>query len=161
MLDAVALEKARDRLEARCIPEPNSGCLLWEGSTDNKGYGQMSIRGRGMSPYPAHRAAYQLACGAIPDGLFVLHSCDVPACCNPNHLRVGTHQDNMRDARERNRMRVPKASRGSRHHNAKLTEADVAAIRIDTRRQVDIAAEYGVPQTQISAIKNRLAWKHV
>lgn len=82
-------------------PRHEDLCWNWRGSTA-KGYGQIKAEGRVMR---AHRLAFELVKGEVPEGLFVLHSCDNPLCCNPKHLRVGTHQDNMDDktARGRNR----------------------------------------------------------
>ncbi len=78
----------------RAIPEPNSGCLLWEGAVQRHGYGHIRRGGRYLS---LHRVVWEETHGAIPDGLHVLHRCDVPACVNVAHLFLGTHTDNMRD----------------------------------------------------------------
>jgi hypothetical protein len=83
----------------RCIPEPNSGCWLWLGSTDKLGYGKVNVGGH----YLAHRLAYADTVGPIPDGMLVLHRCDMPSCVNPEHLYVGDDQDNMDDMVERGR----------------------------------------------------------
>jgi hypothetical protein len=83
----------------RLHPEPNSGCWLWEGAQTRGGYGCIRIhigRRKGIMK-KVHRLAYEEAYGPIPDGLWVLHHCDVPACCNPAHLYVGTRADNTRD----------------------------------------------------------------
>lgn len=79
-----------------------SECWPWKGSIGSNGYGVFSIRGKQLV---ASRRAYELTFGPIPDGLFVLHSCDNRPCCNPAHLRVGTHTDNMRDMVSRDRWR--------------------------------------------------------
>lgn len=80
------------------------GCWSWVGTKDGKGYGTLSNRrGRGFSPEKAHRVSYELANGAIPDGLSVRHSCDNPECTNPDHLEVGTHKENMQDMSKRGR----------------------------------------------------------
>ncbi|MEV5007255.1 HNH endonuclease signature motif containing protein [Streptomyces sp. NPDC055692] len=73
-------------------------CWVWGGSTISKGYGNFRMHGIN---FLAHRASYELHSGAIPDGLLVLHSCDNPPCFNPDHLRVGTNGDNMRDRSDR------------------------------------------------------------
>jgi hypothetical protein len=77
-------------------------CWTWIGSRNRDGYGQFKLNGKLMRP---HRVAYELAFGPIPPGAQILHSCDNPSCCNPNHLRTGTHQDNMDDKAERGRAR--------------------------------------------------------
>jgi hypothetical protein len=87
------------------IPAPcfdYSPCWNWQGSLDRHGYGQFKL-GFGLSPLRAHRIAYEACKGEIPEGMHVLHSCDNPRCCNPDHLRVGTHADNMADREARGR----------------------------------------------------------
>jgi hypothetical protein len=69
-------------------------CWPWQSSTNQWGYGTASLAGR---PKLAHRIAWELAYGAIPVGICVLHRCDTPGCCNPAHLWLGTRKDNMRD----------------------------------------------------------------
>lgn len=76
------------------------GCWVWAASRGRQGYGHFDLDGKIEK---AHRVAYQLVLGPIPDGAFILHSCDNPPCVNPAHLRVGTHVDNMRDMVERQR----------------------------------------------------------
>lgn len=85
-----ALEKFMDHVE----PEPNSGCWLWAASTYGE-YGQFAIELH--YAIGAHRASWLLHNGPIPDGLFVLHKCDVKICVNPDHLFLGTNQDNLVD----------------------------------------------------------------
>lgn len=77
-----------------------NGCLIWTAGRVRYGYGGFMYEGRLVS---AHRFAYELVNSPIPDGMMVLHSCDNPPCVEPDHLRVGTHADNMRDMTERGR----------------------------------------------------------
>lgn len=70
------------------------GCWRWTGATNGKGYGQVTVDG---VHYLAHRIAYSLAKGSVPDGLLVCHHCDNPICVRPSHLFVGTHRDNAHD----------------------------------------------------------------
>jgi len=79
----------------RIIPEPNSGCWLWEGSVDGCGYGMIVRNGKTLK---VHRLAWEEANRqSIPKGMRICHRCDVPACCNPDHLFLGTQQDNIAD----------------------------------------------------------------
>lgn len=78
-------------------------CWLWTGGIDRRiGYGQVSLFGRSVK---AHRYAWVLHRGPIPDGLFVCHTCDVRHCVNPAHLWLGTNLENMRDAQAKGRLR--------------------------------------------------------
>jgi hypothetical protein len=77
-----------------------SGCIVWTRSKNPDGYGNLSWNGRNTR---AHRVAYALAHGEIPQGMSVLHRCDNPPCCNPAHLFLGTQQDNIRDCVEKGR----------------------------------------------------------
>ena len=84
------VEITKDYLFGRSIPEPNSGCWLWLGRCDGKGYGRFNNT-------MVHRLSYLAARGPISAGLLVLHKCDVPGCINPDHLFLGTALDNARD----------------------------------------------------------------
>ena len=75
-------------------------CWPGNGHTDTGGYGQLRVCGRQVK---AHRYAYLLRVGPIPNGQSVLHACDHKLCCNPSHLRTGTHTDNMQDRTSRGR----------------------------------------------------------
>ena len=86
--------------------EKGDGCWNWKGRKCKSGYGMVSLttgQEKALSR-KAHRVAYTLAKGPIKPGEFILHSCDNKACCNPDHLRVGTNDDNVRDKLERNRL---------------------------------------------------------
>lgn len=135
----------------------DSGCIEWTGSCDRKGYGQLRIGGKLVK---AHRYAVERKNGPIASGMVVMHTCDNPKCVNVDHLRVGTQTDNVRDMDIKGR-RVNNQCRGMASYNAKITDDDVKAIRSDKRRQVDIAASYGIAQTVVSKIKLYQAWSHV
>lgn len=85
-----------ERFLAKISIEPNSGCWMWTASTDTFGYGQMYVDEQGK-PKKAHRVAWQLFRGAIPDGMCVCHAHDDVWCVNPEHLFLGTHKDNSDD----------------------------------------------------------------
>lgn len=84
------------------IPEPNTGCWLWELDVSGDGYGRFNYRSQSVA---AHRLAWSAVNGDIPPGMVVRHDCDQPLCVNPGHLRVGTHVDNMADRAKRGRGR--------------------------------------------------------
>jgi len=71
-----------------------SGCWILNGTLNTNGYGQIGINSKIHS---AHRLAYELFKGTIPEGLFICHTCDTPGFVNPEHLFLGIHQDNMDD----------------------------------------------------------------
>jgi hypothetical protein len=131
-------------------------CWLWTGST-RRGYGSISFVGHHGGRISTHRFAFEQANGPIPDGLVVRHKCDVRLCCNPAHLELGTTADNNRDMLLRGRQ-----ARGSRHGNARLTEAQVADIRASLdagEKQTVLADRYGVSQAHISLIHRGAAWR--
>jgi hypothetical protein len=83
-------------------------CWPWTGYTNTRGYGVIRINRRTVL---AHRIAYQVERGPIPDGLFVCHHCDNPPCCNPAHLFLGTQTENMRDMISKGRGNKSKQSK--------------------------------------------------
>lgn len=86
--------RLKERFDAKWVEDPETGCWLWTASTKGNGYGQIKI---GVpSPAPAHRVAYTLYRGAIPDGLVIDHLCRNPGCVNPEHLEAVTHKENLR-----------------------------------------------------------------
>ena|SRR5688572_20887641 len=131
-------------------PDPNSGCWIWHGSWNKGGYG-VSFPNR-----VAHREAYTSFKGPIPKGMCVCHKCDVPACVNPDHLFLGTSRENTQDAMFKGRM-----AKGNRSPIARLREADIPAIRADTRSYSAIAREYGVTPRTIILVKRGETWRHV
>lgn len=102
----------------------------------------------------SHRVTYMAYHGDIEDKQ-VLHICDNSSCVNPDHLYLGTHKDNMRDKRLRNRIK------GENHPMAKLTEEVILAIRANTKTQGQIARDLGLNQSFIGKIKNRVVWTHI
>lgn len=148
----VNAELLRD-IFARCSPPTASGCWEFQGSRSAAGYGM--VRRAGATWY-THRLVAEAVLGYTPEQ--ALHSCDNPPCCNPAHLRDGTHAHNMADKVSRARCNPV---RGSRHKHAKLTEANVRAIRGDNRPNPVVAEQYGVNPATIGLIKRRVTWRHV
>lgn len=137
-----------------------SDCIEWTGARFKTGYGMVSGRGK---PRRAHRVAYEEAYGPIPDGLFVLHSCDNRICINPEHLHLGTNADNMREMSERKRSRWEGIG-GSAHPASKLTETIVSEIKKRLRQGETMAAlarEFGFTHAGIRSIKIGRTWSHV
>jgi len=137
-------------MEARFLTKVNKidgGCWEWTGKCDKDGYGRICVD---YKTTRTHRVAYELWKGEIPDGLFVLHSCDNPKCVNPIHLRVGSHEDNMNDRLVRHK------------YNKKLTEQQIHEIRaIADMSHRTIAKMYNVSHNMIGAIIRRDFWKHI
>lgn len=88
------------------LPEPNSGCWLYDGAASPSGYGSFQYGGREGVAVSAHRFSFELHNGPIPAGAHVLHRCDVPCCVNPAHLFLGDQLSNMRDMAEKGRHRL-------------------------------------------------------
>lgn len=136
------------------LGSPNE-CWEWLAHRNHTGYGTFRLNGKEQK---AHKASYQLNVGAIPEGMCVCHHCDNPSCINPAHLFLGTQVDNVADRDAKGRQAKLK---GENNGRAKLTDADVLAIRDSGLSQNEIAAEYGVSQTVVSNIKIRKSWKHI
>ena len=151
------------------VERVEGGCWPWHGATA-RGYGTFTSRKLGGT-FRANRLAYTFARGPIPDGLHVLHECDNPPCCNPAHLFLGTHLDNVRDmvAKGRgakgeshgSRLHPERMLRGEEHPHAKLTDAQVAEIRATPRRrgvQRVLARRFNVSEATVSMIVNGKVW---
>ena len=152
-----------DRLYSK-IEKTKSGCWEWQGAT-NKGYGRTIIGSRrdgSRRTISAHRLSYMIFKGTIPDGYEVCHKCDNPKCINPDHLFVGTRQDNI-DDRERKGRNIIFV--GEEQPRSKLTKKAVKDARWEkaykgTSFQA-LADRYGVSKkTMINAIKG-VTWKCV
>lgn len=138
-------------------------CWEWLASRgDNipgRNYGKVGVDGGNRF---AHRVAWVLTYGPIPEGMDVLHRCDNPPCCNPAHLFLGTHIDNMRDRSKKGRRRP---TIGTSNPKVRLTERDVLEIRArwraGERPGASIAADYPVTKENIYAIVYYHSWKHL
>lgn len=108
----------RRSVEARfwenVIPEPNSGCWLWTGYTDSRGYGRIWLGGRHSVSTGVHRLSLKLSGVLVPNELMVLHRCDVPCCVNPEHLFIGTQGDNIQDMINKNRHKSGRIATGDK-----------------------------------------------
>jgi hypothetical protein len=131
-------------------------CWLWTASCTPLGYGRCYTPGAGGY---AHRASYLIHYGAIPAGLEVMHECDTPNCVRPDHLKVGTHQDNMDD-----KVRKGRQQRGERCSKAKLTTSQAQEIKqrlAKGERGSQLAREYNVTKQTICGIRHNRSWAYL
>lgn len=146
-----------ERLWARCTRQDN-GCLEWQGfRSPPYGYGQIGRGGRAAGLAMTHRAAWEVTYGPIPDGLWVLHRCDNPPCCDPEHLFLGNAADNVHDMIQKGRQ-----AKGFALPQTRLSAAQVLAIRdrYDSRygppkrggrrsNARELAAEFGISEVYV------------
>lgn len=145
------------------IPEPNSGCWLWLGSTFAVGYGAIGLGRRTDGIDYAHRVSWDLHFGAVPDGMWVLHRCDVRICVNPRHLFLGTPKANSDDMRAKGRARYLH-QKGEAHGNSILTDALVLQLRAEHRAGDSlqtIATRHGLNRATVHNVVSRGGWKHL
>lgn len=167
--------------------DQSGDCWLWTAGVDKDGYGRIRVNG---AQQRTHQVSYVLHYGPIPDGMWVLHRCDNPRCVRPDHLFLGTSQDNVADRttkgrsatgdRNASRLYPDRRPRGARHHwrtkpetrmhgerngRAKLTADDVRQIRVlwatGQHTKVALAAQFGVTDVLIGKIVNRQVWQNL
>lgn len=135
-----------------------NGCIVFTGHKDACGYGRVSRDGKLVR---VHREVWKKHNPDKEITGVIMHSCDNPACINPDHLSHGTQADNVADMVAKGRRVTVK---GSNQHDAKLTEADIPEIRsmlLDGKSCPKIAMKYGVSEEAIRAIKKGRTWTHV
>ncbi len=138
----------------------NDQCWPWTASTDLSGYGRFGFREILLS---AHRVAWEITYGDIPFKKHVLHHCDNPRCCNPEHLFIGTHQDNMADRDKKGRGKTC-VLKGEKNPNSRFKEVDIIEMRGMVKqgyKQGDVAKKFNTAQSVISNIINYKNWKHI
>lgn len=151
---------------------PWSGCWIWMGGVDKDGYGQSSRHNKNIR---THRLSWILHGNELKDGYVLMHSCDMPACVNPDHLSQVLQSTNNDDKMQKNRHRVasgddhylrrnPAYRAGTKCPTSVLVDEDVLSIRkklSDGLTQQEIAQAFGVSRPCISAIAIRRTWKHI
>jgi hypothetical protein len=143
-------------------------CWLWTGCVgkEGMGYGRSCSRIR-KRPTNAHIVAFEEVKGPVQKGLIVRHTCDTPTCCNPNHLILGTHQDNYDDMVLRNRIKsVGHEQRGVANNNVKYTEANVVDALIlrkefPTMTVVEISRISGLSYHMTARVLSGKSWTHI
>ncbi len=148
---------AQERFWSKLYRSETTSCWEFSRGRDECGYGIFSFD---RDDFRAHRVCWRIVFGPIENGLHVLHKCDNPPCCNPFHLRLGTHSANMMDMATKRR-----GTEGEKSRMAKFTDKDILEIRkkyvpwkYPTTR---IAQEYGVTPSTINFIVRNITWKHV
>lgn len=136
--------------------EISEDCWNWTAGTNSNGYGKLWLNGKLIQ---AHRFAYSLVHGVIPEGMLICHRCDNPLCVRISHLFLGTQLDNIRDAVAKGRK-----AKGERHGMSKLVENDVYEIRrlasLGVKQHL-LAKMWQVHFSNISNIISRRNWRHI
>lgn len=162
-----------NRIWKRIDTTSSTGCWPCDRSKNNYGYPAIKIRRISHTNLGVARLVWIIINGPITDGLYVLHSCDTPACCRPDHLFLGTHQDNMKDRDKKGRNPGNRSNhvgllkgvgKGELHPGAKLTELDVQMIRLkklEGYTYKDISRVFGVSPHTVKSICLRKTWSHI
>lgn len=151
----MASTKPVERFEGNYEPITETGCWIWLGTVNDKGYGRFRSKILGPGKHYAHRVSYVKFKGPIPDGLDVLHQCDNPLCVNPAHLRVGTQAENNKERDMRGRHR---ALRGSDNGNSKLDAEKIKTIFESQLSAVKLSPILGVHWSTISRVRAGKTW---
>lgn len=159
------------RMAAKARLNPETGCLEWTGRLGTKGYGRFDVLLAGhhrSMPHLAHRVAYALRHGGVPDGQCVLHRCDNPPCINPDHLFLGTVDDNNKDCARKHRFSTParsRATRGGTNNLAFLTAEMALAVRTlvngNGESVAQVARNTGLSKSHVRSIATRKVWKRL
>jgi hypothetical protein len=178
-----------ERFLDKLAPIPETGCFIYTGVANKDGYGIVTLTREGQkAQWRAHRIAYVMWKGEQPGDLLVCHKCDIRLCCSPNHLFLGSHDDNQKDMAAKGRAakgerhssrthpeRVPKGERhhaygsnprvqGERHGKAKLTANIVRQLRKVfplIRNYAELGRKFGISERQARRIIRRERWKHI
>ena len=177
----------KDRFRALIATEDAGGCWIWTGKKDAKGYGYFFAKNR---RFLAHRVSYFMHFEVDPFGLFCCHRCDTPSCVNPEHMFLGTPQDNLRDMWSKGRgpsgskhglVKHPELVRRGADHPSKihgtgyyvrgeksplttLTDEKVLSIRAmyaNGRSYNQVAAAFGISKPTVWKIVKRRSWSHL
>lgn len=138
----------------RYVVDTETHCWIWLNATKQNRYGSWHAYGEDKP----HRASWVMHNGAIPEGQLVLHKCDRPGCVNPDHLFLGTQDDNMKDMKSKRRTRE---SKGTSNTNSKLNEQQVQLIRNSPLTHKELSEIFGVHVATIRSIRKGALWAHL
>jgi hypothetical protein len=156
IIDEKYKEKTRQRIKDKSEIDKITGCWNWIKYKDFSGRAYCTY---GKQTLPAAKISYLVFIGDIPNGIFVCHKCDNYSCVNPNHLFLGTHQDNMTDRDKKNRV-----AKGEKIFISKLKNENILEIREMRKNgfsQQKIADQFSISQTTVSRILDGSNWKHI
>lgn len=151
-----------ERFWDRADQRDSDGCWPWTGNRNEAGYGRFGVS-RERGEVLAHRLSWELTYGAIPEGLFVCHRCDHPECVRPDHLFLGTHQDNMADTVTKGRGNG-RSEPGELHGRARLKNSDIPTIRLLYAQGTSIAMiarQYHVGETTVRHVVLGETWAYI
>lgn len=144
------------------VDKLENGCWVWNRASTHGGYGVMTFNGERIG---THRLSYECFVGPIPAGLHVLHKCDNPPCCNPEHLFLGTPMDNTLDKMRKGRCGIRNLPFGESHKRSKLTDQKVREIRslyaTGKISQKTLCGMFGVTNGSIQPLLLGKTWRHV
>lgn len=151
-------EPLSERIFDNVMTVPESGCWIWMRALNRSGYGQLTYLKKHME---AHRASWIAHRGEIPNGVGVLHRCNIRSCVNPDHLYLGGQKENVADAISAGTFRCPPALPGSLHPLAKLIEKQARRIKYGGESASKVAGALGVKVQSVYAIRSGRQWKHI
>jgi hypothetical protein len=155
--DTARRQTAEDRLWSHT--KKGDGCWLWTGHLNRFGYGRIRRGTVADGQVFAHVLAWESHFGSVPEGLHVLHRCDVPSCVRPDHLFLGTIAENNRDCAEKGRN-----ARGEKMKWAKLTALSVTMMRheyVAGASKAELGRRYGVSEATVRSAISGKSWRHV
>ena len=162
---------AIDRVLAKVVVDEKTGCWNFQGAKNESGYGIVGLGGRSDGVDRAHRITYRHFVGDTPKGMFVCHTCDNPACCNPEHLFLGAAADNHKDMQKKGRGSPPPRNEhdiGSYRYNAKLDENLVSECRRRFKNGESgysiwqwLNGFFSIAQGPVYRMLNGKSWRHV
>ncbi len=133
--------------------EKTNTCWIWKGCLIESGYGTIGYKGKN---FVVHRLMYELFVAKIPEGMLACHICDNKLCCNPSHIFLGTHKDNLVDMVNKKRSNF-----GEKHHNARLKTEEAREIKFSKEKNTILSDRFKVSAGHIDNIRLGIRWKHL